>query len=62
MSALTWWISAESVVLPGQHHTRTGIPERVTATPITIWGRSSAAFADAGVRVVTDRAGVDQDH
>ena len=41
-SCLTWRMrSAESVVLPGQHHTRTGIPARVTAMPITICGRSS---------------------
>src|SRR6266511_2150114 len=32
-SALTWRISAESVVLPGQHHTRTGIPVRVWCWP-----------------------------
>ena len=41
MSSLTWRISAESLVFPGQHHTRSGIPSRVTAIPMTIWGRSS---------------------
>ena len=41
MSSLTWRISAESAVFPGQHHTRSGIPSRVTAIPITTWGRSS---------------------
>ena len=41
MSSLTWRISAESAVFPGQHQTRTGMPSRVTAIPITIWGRSS---------------------
>jgi hypothetical protein len=40
MSSLTWRISAESLVFPGQHHTRTGIPSRVTAMPITTGGRS----------------------
>jgi len=30
-----------SFVLPGQHQTRTGIPSRVTARPITTCGRSS---------------------
>jgi hypothetical protein len=35
MSSLTWRISAESAVFPGQHHTRTGMPSRVTAMPIT---------------------------
>jgi hypothetical protein len=28
-------------VFPGQHHTRTGMPSRVTAMPMTTWGRSS---------------------
>ena len=46
MSSLTWRISAESSVLPGQHHTRTGIPSRVTAIPITICGRSSRESFD----------------
>ena len=46
MSCLTCRISAESFVLPGQHHTRTGIPSRVTAIPITIWGRSSRESFD----------------
>ena len=41
ISALTWRINAESEVLPGQHHTRTGIPVRVTAIPTTTCGRSS---------------------
>ena len=41
MSSLTWRISAESAVFPGQHHTRSGMPSRVTAMPITTWGRSS---------------------
>jgi hypothetical protein len=31
MSSLTWRINAESEVLPGCHHTRTGMPSRVTA-------------------------------
>ena len=46
MSSLTCRISAWSLVLPGQHHTRTGIPSRVTAIPITIWGRSSRESFD----------------
>ena len=29
-----------SEVLPGQHHTRTGIPSRVTAKPMITCGRS----------------------
>jgi hypothetical protein len=29
-----------SLVFPGQHHTLTGIPSRVTASPITICGSS----------------------
>src|SRR3954471_12229115 len=37
-SSLTWRISGEPAVLPGQHHTRTGIPSRVTAIPTTTWG------------------------
>ena len=41
MSSFTWRISAESAVFPGQHHTRSGIPSRVTAIPMTTWGRSS---------------------
>ena len=41
MSSLTWRISAESLVFPGQHHTRSGMPSRVTAMPMTTWGRSS---------------------
>ena len=41
MSSLTCRISAESLVSPGQHQTRTGIPSLVTAMPITTWGRSS---------------------
>ena len=41
MSSLTWRISAESAVFPGQHQTRSGIPSRVTAMPITTCGRSS---------------------
>ena len=28
-------------MFPGQHHTRSGIPSRVTAMPMTTWGRSS---------------------
>ena len=28
-------------MFPGQHHTRSGMPSRVTAMPMTIWGRSS---------------------
>jgi len=40
-SALTWRISTWSLVLPGQHHTLTGMPVRVTAIPTTICGRSS---------------------
>ena len=42
---LTWRISAESAVLPGQHQTRT--PSRLAAIPITTRngvGLSSAAF------------------
>jgi hypothetical protein len=31
MSSLTWRISAEPFVLPGQYHPRTGMPSRVTA-------------------------------
>ena len=31
---------AWSLVLPGQHQQRTGIPSRVTASPMTICGRS----------------------
>ena len=46
MSALTWRISAESAVFPGQHQTRTGMPSRVTAIPITICGRSSRLSFD----------------
>jgi hypothetical protein len=41
ISVLTWRISAESAVLPGRQHTRTGMPVRVTAMPTTTWGRSS---------------------
>jgi len=41
MSSLTWRISAESFMFPGQHHTRTAMPSRVTAMPMTTWGRSS---------------------
>jgi hypothetical protein len=33
-------------LLPGQHHTRTGIPSRVTAGPMTICGRSSRWSSD----------------
>jgi hypothetical protein len=46
MSSRAWRISAESLVLPGQHHTRTGIPALVTAMPITTWGRSSRESFD----------------
>ena len=45
-SSLTWRISGESEVLPGQHHTRTGIPSRVTAIPTMTWGRSSRESLD----------------
>src|SRR3954471_19004106 len=38
--SLTSVMTDMSLVLPGQHHTRTGIPSRVTARPITICGRS----------------------
>ena len=41
MSSFTWRIRAELAVFPGQHHTRSGMPSRVTAIPITTWGRSS---------------------
>jgi hypothetical protein len=41
MSSFTCRISAESAVFPGQHQTRSGIPSRVTAMPMTTWGRSS---------------------
>jgi len=33
-------------MLPGQHHTRTGIPSRVTAIPTITCGRSSQASLD----------------
>ena len=33
-------------MLPGQHHTRTGIASRVTARPVTICGRSSRLSLD----------------
>src|SRR5579863_1011250 len=46
MSSLTWRIRAESFVFPGQHHTRSGMPSRVTAMPMTIWGRSSRRSLD----------------
>ena len=46
MSVLTCRISAESDVFPGQHQTRTGMPSRVTAMPITICGRSSRLSLD----------------
>ena len=46
MSVLTCRISAESDVLPGQDQTRTGMPSRVTAMPITICGRSSRLSLD----------------
>jgi hypothetical protein len=46
MSSRAWRINAESVVFPGQHHTRTGIPARVTAMPITTWGGSSRESFD----------------
>ena len=35
-----------SALFPGHDHTRTGIPVRVTANPITIWGRSSRESFD----------------
>lgn len=39
-SSLTLRMSTWSLVVPGKLHNRTGIPSRVTAMPITIWGRS----------------------
>ena len=49
-SSLTWRISGESVVLPGQHHTRTGIPSRVTAIPTTTCGQVVAGVLGLAVR------------
>ena len=46
MSSRTWRIRSVSVVLPGQDHTRTGMPSRVTAMPTTTWGRSSRESLD----------------
>ena len=46
MSFLTCRISPVSAVLPGQHHTRTGMPSRVTAIPTMTWGRSSRESLD----------------
>src|SRR2546430_178135 len=37
---------AESRVLPGHHHTRTGVPPGVTPIPIAIGGRSSRLYLD----------------
>jgi hypothetical protein len=45
-SSFTCRISGESELLPGQHHTRTGIPSRVTAIPTTTCGRSSRESLD----------------
>ena len=45
-SALTWRISPESAVFPGQDQTRTGIPSRVTAMPTMTCGRSSRESLD----------------
>jgi hypothetical protein len=46
MSPLTWRISAEPAVFPGQRQHRTGIPSRVTARPMMICGRSSRLSLD----------------
>ena len=46
MSSRTWRIRSVSVVLPGQDHTRTGMPSRVTAIPTTTCGRSSRESLD----------------
>ena len=46
MSPRTWRIRSVSPVLPGQDHTRTGMPSRVTAIPTTTWGRSSRESLD----------------
>jgi hypothetical protein len=63
MSSGTWRINAELAVFPGLHHTRTGIPSRVTAIPTTTCGRSSRESLDfvVGAKphgVLVGRAGV----
>src|SRR3954471_920282 len=43
-SSLTCGSTAASVVLPGQHQTRTGMPSRGTARPMMICGRSGGVL------------------